>query len=131
VPHRQLGGFTLAVFASKRGIDYLWGRVADLSTHDDLDLAARCGRVEWSDTWRAQMQQRLFAELERPIVVIVRRRFFGLGVYACVEIEGKARREFIGSPPAGYSGDETTSLLVSEPLGATFPVPIDNWRKWQ
>jgi hypothetical protein len=100
IPHRQLGGFCLGVWADPRGIEMIWSWVTDLSTHDQLDLGLRVARIHWEPNWHARLQQQLFRELERPIVVVVRRRLLSLGVYCSVEFENKEHRSYIGRAPA-------------------------------
>ncbi len=130
IPHRQLGGFSLGVFADDGGIDLFWGRITDLSTHDEIDLAARVARIPWSPAWRGAFLERLLAELHRPVRVTVRRPWFRAGLYAEVAIDGRthdcllARRGFHGLR------DETTSLAADASLPVTLPVPLESWRKW-
>ena len=130
IPHRQLGGFCLAVVADQRAIELLWARVTDLSTHDQLDLGVNASRVPWTADWPGALEQKLFAELDRPLAIDVMSRLLRRGVYCSVTVGNKARRTFIGQAPAGYAGRETTSLAAETPLGVAIPVPMDNWRRW-
>jgi hypothetical protein len=82
IPHRQLGGLCLGVWADSRGVAMLWARVSDLSTHDELDLAPRATRTPWEPDWSALLHEQLRAELERPISVIVSRNLLRYRLYS-------------------------------------------------
>jgi len=125
VPHRQLGGFCLVVWEIAQGAEMWWARVADLSTHDQLDLGIR---VRSTDI--AGLHDNLLEELERPITLMARRRWLGRGLYCAITVAGKVHTTHITQAPAAFTGPEETSLASSKPVSVSVAVPIENWRRW-
>jgi hypothetical protein len=130
IPHRQLGGFCLAVWAVSEGIEFIWAAVTDLSTHDDLDLGIRVASFDADPAWREHLRRQLMAEINRPITVTVRRRLFYRNLYCTIVHDAHPRRVFVMRAPSGHKGNETTSLAARDPLSIDLPVPVANWRKW-
>jgi hypothetical protein len=130
IPHRQLGGFCLAVWAVSEGIEFIWSAVTDLSTHDDLDLGIRVASFDADHAWRENLRRQLMAEINRPITVTVRRRLFYQNLYCAIVHDAHSRQVFVSRAPADHEGNETTSLAARDPLSTDSPVPVVNWRKW-
>jgi hypothetical protein len=104
--------------------------VTDLSTHDQLDLAPRARRMQWSPDWRVDLRRDLLSEFHRPIRVAVGRRLMRAGLFAEVTIDAKKHYSYLGKPPPTYEGPEETSLAWTTPLSVTMPVPIEASRRW-
>jgi hypothetical protein len=130
IPHRQLGGFCLAIWAVSQGIEFIWAAVPDLSTHDDLDRAVRVASFDADPAWRENLRRQLAAEINKPITVSVTRRVFYRNLYCTIIHDAHPRRVFVGRAPAGYKGNETTSLAARDPLSINLLVPAANWQRW-
>jgi hypothetical protein len=131
IPHRQLGGFSLGVWADPGGIDVFWAGVDDLSTHDAIDLGLKVDRVPWNEGWQRQLQDLLTKELARPITLTVKRRPLRRQLECMISVKGRKKTMTIGkAPDARERPDEATTLMGSEPLTAGAPVPLENWRRW-
>jgi hypothetical protein len=130
IPHRQLGGFCLAVWAVSEGIEFIWAAVTDLSTHDELDLGIRVASFDDDPAWRDNLRRQLIGEINRPINVTVRRRLFYRNLYCTILHDAHPRRIFVRRAPSGHEGNETTCLAARDPLSIDLPVPVANWRKW-
>jgi hypothetical protein len=130
IPHRQLGGYGVAVFAHSPAIEVLWAKVTDLSDHDQLDLGIRIASIPWNAGWETAMRNQLYEELDRQITLVVRRAFLRRALYAVMTIHGRVRSTRIGLAPKGYEGAETTSLAAGPPIAVSYPIPVENWRKW-
>ena len=130
IPHRQLGGFCLAIWANDDGIDFTWAGVTNLSTHDQLDLGLRVARFATDSASHENVRRQLTAEIDRPVSLAVKRRVFYRNLYCTIFHNDRPWRVFVGRAPSGYEGNEITSLGSRNPVKVDLPVPIANWRKW-
>jgi hypothetical protein len=137
VPHRDLGGTALVIWADRRGIELRWAQVGDLSYHDDIDLGVRTGRIDWGGEWEAKLASLLAAELLRPIKLRYKRRLLGKPVVECwLDVGGRPKRIAIVRPRGGLPNDPygaqkrlETALGAGHPLPFSAPPPLAEWRK--
>ena len=130
IPHRQLGGFSLCVWADDRGIDVLWAAVHDLSTHDEIDLGVRTANIPRTGDWAGALRRSIADELARPITVKVRRGLLGHKLTCSISVDGQIKTMLIGRAPATRGSLNRTTLMSSNPLASGVPVPLENWRRW-
>jgi len=130
IPHRQLGGFGLGVWADLSGIRTFWAAVLDLSTHDEIDLGVTTGHIQWTGDWAGALRRLITDEMARPITVKVMRGLLGHKLTCSVTVNGQIKAMFIGRVPAMHGGPDRTTLMSSERLATGMPVPLENWRRW-
>jgi hypothetical protein len=130
IPHRQLGGFSLGVWADERHIGLFWAAVIDLSTHDEIDLGVTTANIPWTGDWAGALRRSIADELARPITVDVRRGLLGPKLTCSVSVDGKVKTFLVGRAPEAHGGRDTTTLMSSKPLAIGLPVPLDNWWRW-
>lgn len=132
VPHRALGGLAVGLWADAKGVQLFWAKVGDLSYHDDIDLGITIGELPWADDWEKQLVVALETELRRPINLRSRKRLLRSTLVSTVSSDRKERSWRVGTLPGGASGQlpAATQLGGSRWEGPSFPVPLEEWRRW-
>jgi hypothetical protein len=104
IPHRSLGGLTLAVTVTDRFATVSWASVHDLSSHDDLDLTREVylfNRGAGKEAMWGEAVAGLRDQLSRRFVLRVRSTASGIPLSASCHLvgaDGRLRR--IGRLPA-------------------------------
>ena len=127
VPHRDLGGVSMVAWVDKRSARLLWANVANLSTHDDLDLGVVIERIALEGDWRSRLREAIAAELNRPIELRTRRGLLGARVECWIVADGKEKRIGVLRPSSARVGPEpdiTTSLAGGPRPPFSFPPRI-------
>lgn len=137
VPHRDLDGIAMVVWADHEHIELLWAHVGDLSTHDDIDLGVSTAKVAWDDTWQDRLDSAVAAELVRPLRLRRRRALFGKTVVDCwLDLKLGAKRIGIIHPKGEFSAEGPrpdaqweTALAAGNRLPFSAPPPLATWRR--
>ncbi|MEO8481393.1 MAG: hypothetical protein ABI634_04235 [Acidobacteriota bacterium] len=91
IPHRSLGGLTLAITVTERFATISWTSIHDLASHDDLDLTREVylfGRDEDEDAmWRAAVAG-LREQLSRRFILRIRSTRSGIPLSASCHLAG-------------------------------------------
>lgn len=133
IPHRALGGLSLAVWSDANWVRMVWCQVTDLRRHDEIDLGIEAwNQPRTAPNALALLTEAFPAELFRRIHVrfLPKKR-----AYECL-VEMLEEPRPIGLVGRRLQGGEfmatsvETSLSGEYDIGPGLPVPIDNWRKW-
>lgn len=142
IPHRSLGGLTLAVTVTERFATVSWASIHDLASHDDLDLTREVYLFNRDDDeesmWLAAVAG-LREQLSRRFILRVRSTASGIPLSASCHFagaDGRLRR--IGRLPArmplvkrfwrwGRTSDRELSFVDVSPPPYTVPSGAAAW----
>jgi len=139
LPHQDLGGYSLVLWADDRHVMLVWAGVTDLKYHDDIDLGREVLRTD-RGAWPGDdaIAEAIAMEFSRPIRVILRqtriRKRWQL--FCGVELSSRWLESYVvdtEAPDIEHTGREMdagiTSLLGPGRPKIRQPVPLASWHR--